>query len=106
MMSSRIAECCVRLSYVSKQRCLFHQRLHNSLHIELLEVVVALSSAHKQNGLTRRVRHGDGGANFVVNRVKLSQDDAVDCSASEPTSRTKAIPWFVSGREVLHGLRG
>ena len=37
-----------------------------------------MSRAHEHDRLTADISHGYGGPNFIIDRVKLGQDDAVD----------------------------
>ena len=87
---------------IQDETLLGQQGCHHSLHIQLLQVVVALARADKQNRLACRVRHRDGRANLkeesamnitqsntychsylVVNGVKLGEHNAINGSARE-----------------------
>ena len=51
--------------------------MHDRLGVEVLQIRIGLSSADEHDGLTSCVGHRDGGADLVVDRVELGQDDAV-----------------------------
>lgn len=59
---------------------LFEKSFDDRLNIETLQVRIGLSGAHEHDGLSGGVSHGNGRANFVVDRVEFGQDDAVDCA--------------------------
>mmetsp|Transcript_2460 Transcript_2460/g.3991 ORF Transcript_2460/g.3991 Transcript_2460/m.3991 type:complete len:220 (-) Transcript_2460:340-999(-) len=46
--------------------------------MQALQVVIILSSANKHDGFPRLVRHGNGSANFIIDGIKLGQNDAID----------------------------
>eukprot|EP00307_Rebecca_sp_RCC1486_P014817 CAMPEP_0119419854 /NCGR_PEP_ID=MMETSP1335-20130426/21940_1 /TAXON_ID=259385 /ORGANISM="Chrysoculter rhomboideus, Strain RCC1486" /LENGTH=128 /DNA_ID=CAMNT_0007445181 /DNA_START=356 /DNA_END=738 /DNA_ORIENTATION=+ len=68
------------------------QLLHHHLHVEVADVSVRLSDADEDDGLARDVHHRDGGADLVVDRVKLGEHDAID------------QPGVAHAREVLERL--
>lgn len=57
-----------------------HQCTHHSPGVQAAQVTVRLPGAHKHDGLTCDVRHGDSSSHLVINSVKLGEDDAVNKS--------------------------
>lgn len=57
-----------------------HECANNSLDIELSQVWVLLANTNEDNRLAGRVDHVKSCANFLINRVELCHDDAIDGS--------------------------
>ena len=55
-----------------------HQCVHYRLNVQFFEMRVLLPHSHKNNRLACGVNHVEGGANFLVHRIKLSHDNAIN----------------------------
>ncbi|KAI0558498.1 hypothetical protein FGB62_206g07 [Gracilaria domingensis] len=66
------------------------QRGNDRSRVERAQVAGCLADAHEHDGLPRRVHHGHGGADLVVDRVKRGEHDAVDEARVRPAGSRAA----------------
>ena len=54
------------------------EAIDDHIHIQFLQMSVFLPSTDKHDGLTRLIRHAEGGAYLLIHRVKLGQNDPIN----------------------------
>ena len=59
---------------------LAHKRIHDGRNVQFAQMGVLLSHAHKHNWFPSRMNHIDSSANFLINCIKLGQNDSIDRS--------------------------
>ena len=81
---------------------LLHQGIHDGPGVQIFQIGVRLTGAHKDDGLAGDVGHGDGRADLVVDGVEFGEDDAVDDAG--PVGVRVVGEGLVELHHLVHGL--